>query len=250
VQSSVADDITNRVLLSLSRDSWNRLRPALEVCTLAQGDVINRADRQIEHLYFINRGLVSIIKTMRDGQAVGVGTIGVEGVCNVHAVFGINEPFLETVVQIPGTAFRIEVGICRRLIATDDSVREVLKNYVHYSVATIAQTAACNGLHHVEERCCRWLLIAHDSARADTFSLTHESLAATLGVQRAGISVTAKALQEAGTIRYRYGRVTIIDRLALEDAACECYAASKSLLRKMFPRSGIRGDGTMHLRKE
>ena len=120
------------------------------------------------------------------------------------------------------------------IIAQDDALEEAFEKYVHFSVAAIAQTAACNRLHYLEERCCRWLLIAHDSARSDTFPLTHEFLAMMLGVQRAGVSITASALQKAGLIQYRHGQITIINRSGLEDAACECYRVMGMEFDKLF----------------
>ena len=148
-------------------------------------------------------------------------------------------------VQISGTTFRIKRNKLRDLMDEDPAVREALEKYAHFSVAAFAQTAACNRLHHLDERCCRWLLIAHDSARSDTFQLTHEFLAMMLGVQRAGVSITASALQKAGLIQYRHGQVTITNRAGLEDAACECYRTMSGKFDRLFPaqkKSLVRGE--------
>ncbi|HEX7968695.1 MAG TPA: helix-turn-helix domain-containing protein, partial [Stellaceae bacterium] len=104
----------------------------------------------------------------------------------------------------------------------------LMLRYVEAAVAQFAQTAACNSIHSIEQRCCRWLLIAHDSAGSDSFAITHEVLAMMLGVQRASVSIAANALQKAGIIEYRHGRVTVTDRRALEARACECYAAIRA----------------------
>jgi CRP-like cAMP-binding protein len=122
-------------------------------------------------------------------------------------------------------------------MADDKGLRDALEKYAHFSVEAFAQTAACNRLHHLDERCCRWLLIAHDNARSDIFPLTHEFLAMMLGVQRAGISVTANSLQRAGLIRYRRGQVTITDRAGLQKKACECYGALQAEYHKLFRSS-------------
>lgn len=228
------DDIGNRILLSLPQSSLKRLRPVLEFRNLTKSEIIDRLDRPIEYLYFVDRGLISFIKTMQDGRSVEIGVVGIEGISNPQALFGINKAVLDSIVQIPGSAFRIKRADLIQMIAEDNALQEALEKYAHFSVAAFAQTAACNRLHYLEERCCRWLLIAHDSARADTFSLTHEFLAMMLGVQRAGVSITANFLQKAGLIQYRHGQVTVTDRSGLEDAACECYSVMGAEFSKLF----------------
>jgi CRP-like cAMP-binding protein len=233
--SHTTEHIANRILLSLPQTTLERLQPALELRAMAKRDPIDRFDQPIEYLYFVNRGLISFVKTMEDGRTVEIGVVGIEGISSSHALFGINKAVLEALVQVPGTAFRISRDNLKHLISEDIALREALEKYAHFSVAAFAQTAACNRLHHLDERCCRWLLITHDSARSDTFSLTHEFLAMMLGVQRAGVSIAANALQRAGLIQYRHGQVTIVDRSGLEDAACECYRAMGTEFDKLFP---------------
>jgi CRP-like cAMP-binding protein len=228
------DDIANRLLLSLPKASLKALRPALELGSMARSETINRADSAIEHLYFVNRGLISLVKTMRDGRTVEIGVVGIEGISNTRVLFGMNKAALESVVQVPGSAFRIRREALRQAMADDQVLRETLDKYSHFSVLALAQTAACNRLHHLEERCCRWLLIAHDSARSDTFQLTQEFLAMMLGVQRARISVTASSMQKAGLIEYRHGQVTIANRARLHETACECYDAMRAEYDKLF----------------
>lgn len=116
-------------------------------------------------------------------------------------------------------------------------LQRLLHRYYHLARSQIAQTAACNRLHTLEQRCCRWLLIAHDSACDDTFSLTHEYLAMMLGVQRTGVSLAANVLQRVGLIRYAWGRMTITDRRGLEAAACECYGTIRRLIDQLYPGS-------------
>ena len=234
VPSRTVENIANRILLSLPQSSLKRLQHALEFRTIAKNEPIDRLDQPIEYMHFVNRGLISFVKTMLNGRSVEIGVVGIEGVSNPYVLFGINKAVLETMVQIPGTTFRIRRDKLMDIIAQDDALEEAFEKYVHFSVAAIAQTAACNRLHYLEERCCRWLLIAHDSARSDTFPLTHEFLAMMLGVQRAGVSITASALQKAGLIQYRHGQITIINRSGLEDAACECYRVMGMEYDKLF----------------
>jgi CRP-like cAMP-binding protein len=223
--------IANRLLLSLPLPTLERIQPALEFVKTGRGDVIDHADRPIEYLYFVNRGLISLVVTMKDGRTVEIGVVGIEGVTNAHALFGFTRA---PMVQVPGSAFRIKRTVLKNMMADDDGLRETLEKYANFALVAFAQTAACNRLHHLEERCCRWLLIAHDNARSDTYPLTQEFLAMMLGVQRSGVSIAASFLQKAGLIHYRHGQVTIRDRDGLEDAACECYGRMRIEFDKLF----------------
>ncbi len=227
--------IANRILLSLPKGALKRLRPALEPVPTARGQVIDRLDGAITHLYFVNCGLISLVKTMKDGRTVEIGAVGVEGVTDPNALFGvIDYAIFESIVQVPGTAFRIDRNVLRREMDRDATLQSVMQRYTQFMVSQIVQTAACNRLHSLEERSCRWLLIAHDSALSDTFPLTHEFLAMMLGVQRASVSIAATLLRKAGLIRYQRGAVTVTDRAGLEEAACECYGATQNQLTKLF----------------
>jgi len=228
------EPIANRLLLSLSPETLGRLRPNLEIEPLQRGQVIDRVDGKIENLHFVNRGLVSLVKTMRDGRSVEIGAVGIEGVTDPSALFGIETAIVETIVQVPGTAFRVPLEAVVREMTGNPDFRCTMKKYVRFAISEIAQTAACNRLHALEERCCRWLLIAHDSAMSDTFPLTHEFLAMMLGAQRAGVSVAAGILQKAGFIRYVRGSVTITNRTGLEKGSCECYASVMAELDRLF----------------
>jgi CRP-like cAMP-binding protein len=229
------DGIANSILLSLPRTSFQRIQPRLEFVELAKGNVIDRAGQPIERVYFVNRGLISLIKTMHDGRTVEISAVGIEGVTDAHALFGLNRAALDTIVQIPGDGLRISYDILKRLMAEEKALHEVMERYSGFAIGQLAQNAACNRLHSLEERCCRWLLMAHDSAISDTFPLTHEFLAMMLGVQRAGVSIAANTLQNAGLITYRRGIVTITNRSGLEDGSCECYGAMQEELGKLFP---------------
>lgn len=226
--------IANRLLRSLPPATLKRILPALAPLKTVRGQVIDRLDRPIENLYFVNRGLVSFVKTMHDGRTVEIGAVGIEGVTDPNSLFSIDKAIVESIVQIPGTAFRIGRDVLRHEMASDVALREMMQKHARFAISQLMQTAACNRLHSLEERCCRWLLIAHDSALSDTFPLTHEFLAMMLGVQRGGVSIAASFLQKAGLIRYTRGQVTITGRPGLEDAACECYGTVRAELEKLF----------------
>jgi CRP-like cAMP-binding protein len=230
-------NLTNRMLQALLRTRVEPFLNHFEVVELPQHRAIFRAGAPIDHLYFINRGLVSRAKIMADGRAVEVGAIGSEGIVGLFALHGIKGAMWEYVVRVPGTAFRINCDTFDRQIAQTDAASALLRRYTHTVIETLSQTAACNRLHTLRQRFCHWLLLAHDGAHHDSFPLTHELLALTLGVQRAGVSITANTLQKAGLIRYKHGHVTILDRARLEMETCECYAIVRRQFDELFAPS-------------
>lgn len=229
------DAIHNHLIRALSAESLDRIKPLLRLVPLEQGQAIDRTDAPVTHVYLVNQGYVSMVKRMRDGRSVEVGGIGVEGLTAPSAVLGQHAgAVLDSVVQIPGSAFRIERAQLQREMEKDSRLRQAVTDYVRFLIGQIAQTAACNRLHSIEKRCSRWLLIAHDNALNDRFILTHEYLAMMLGGQRAGVSMAAHRLKESGLIDYARGVVTITDRSGLEQAACECYRASRQEMRRLY----------------
>lgn len=227
-------DITNRILGALPRATFKRILPDLQTVNTLRGQVIDVVDRPIEYLYFVNRGLVSFVKTMQDGRTVEVGAVGVDGITDPNALFGIDKAIVGSLVQIPGTALRIRRDVLMREMARDNALSEMMHKCARFAISQLVQTAACNRLHTLEERCCRWLLIAHESALAKSFPITHEFLAMMLGVQRAGVSVAARFLQKGGLIQYTRGRVTITDQAGLKEVACECYGAKQAEFERLF----------------
>jgi CRP-like cAMP-binding protein len=230
------EEIANRILLALPRGVLPRIRPHLQPVNLPLGRIIYRADERMEKVYFINRGLVSLIRSMKDGRTVEIGAVGIEGLMGLDALYGLDIAPLECIVQLPGTAFCGSAAALRAEMTRSRSLQTLLQRYYHLMASQMAQTAACNRLHSLEQRCCRWLLIAHDSARSDTFPLTHEFLAMMLGVQRAGVSIAANALQQSGLIRYARGQMSVTDRQGLEAAACECYGTIRHVADRLFLR--------------
>lgn len=234
------DTIANRILLALPPASFKQLSRHLEHVDLRRGQVLHRSDEPVRRLYFVNRGMVCLVKTMQDGRTIEVGATGLDGVTTPEVLFGSNAAILDGVVQVPGSAFVIDRAFLRRTLSKNRIFRELLQGYLHLTIERLAQSAACNRLHSLEERCCRWLLIAHDCARADSFPLTHEFLAMMLGAQRPGVSITMKVLQNAGFVQYVRGKITIADRAGLEGMACECFGSVRHQLDKMFSSAGER----------
>lgn len=232
--NEVWDLSANRVLRGLSKEARGELWPHFERVAMDQGHVYNSANTRIKYLYFVERGLISLVKAMKDGRTIEIGSVGVEGVADPSGIFDADRAILESVVQIPGTALRIERCILAQKMANDDELLHAMRRYAAVALNQFMQTAACNCLHSIDQRACRWLLIAHDSALADTFPLTQEFLAMMLGVQRGSVSLAAQALHRAGLIEYARGRVTIVDRAGLERAACECYGTLREQLDELY----------------
>jgi CRP-like cAMP-binding protein len=233
-QLPVHDDITNLILRSLSQATFARLWPLLQPVDLARGHVMEHADDPVKNLYFVNRGIISLVETMQDGRSVEVGAVGIEGITDPNTLFSFDKSALDSIVQIPGSAFRVNRDALKREIDNDTVLRAIMQNYARFAYRQLAQTAACNRLHSLEERCCRWLLIAHDSALADTFPVTQEFLAMMLGVRRSGVSIAANLLKRDGLIAYSRGRVTVLNRNGLEEASCECYGAIQADLNDLY----------------
>jgi CRP-like cAMP-binding protein len=215
--------VANRILLALPATSWERVKAHLQPTELPHGKVIYFADAPMKYLYFINRGLISLLKRMEDGRCVEIGAVGTEGLAGIRSLYGIERALWDSIVQIGGDAFRIDQEWLQGELTRNKELRELLKRCHFLSVSQLAQTAACNRLHPLRQRCCSWLLFAHDSARSDSFKFTHEFLGMMLGVQRVRVTIMVKNLQKDGIIRYTRAKMIIANRSALESSACECY---------------------------
>jgi CRP-like cAMP-binding protein len=217
----------NRLLGLLPPRDYQRLRPHLHRIPLVYKQSLYRAKKPIEFVYFIETGVGSLVNTMKKGDAAEVGTIGNEGVVGLPIVFGDNRAPTNVYVQVPGVGLRMKATLFEKKLRQSDSMRTVMLHYAHAFFNQVAQSAACNHFHSLEQRCCRWLLMTHDRMHSDEFLLTQEFLAMMLGVQRTGVTAAAGALQRAGLIRYKRGNVTILNRRGLIQGSCECYGVSK-----------------------
>lgn len=224
----------NRILRTLPDATRKRLAPHLHAVPLVAHNPIYHLDDPIKRIYFVDHGMISLVQSMHDGRTVEVGTIGVDGLTGSNTLFGIDTAILDTMVQMSGTGHSIAPDVLVAEAQRCPVLSMLLHAAAHLQVAQIAQTAACNRLHSLEQRCCRWLLTAADNAGAAQFSLTHDFLAMMLGVQRPGVTLTARALQDEGYIRYSRGRVTVLDRTRLEAKSCECYATIRGRIDRMF----------------
>ena len=220
--SSPDVEIQNQILLRLPLAEQQRLSPSLEMVELTDTELIYAAGGPIEYAYFPTGAVLSALHIMSDGNAIEVATIGREGMTGHHGTIGKVSPH-RVVAQIPGPAVRIASRSLEQEEMRSKPLRDVLIAYHGAFLAQMSQSVACNGLHRLEQRCCRWLLMSRDRVGSDQLKLTHEFLASMLGVRRASVTDALGPLQEAGLIRSVRGRITILDGCGLEDRACECY---------------------------
>ncbi|MBP2229384.1 CRP-like cAMP-binding protein [Azospirillum agricola] len=185
-------------------------------------------------MHFIERGCASLISVLPDGDAVEVGTIGNEGLVGTPILMEANRMPYQCEVQIPGDGWRMPAMAFQAAVHQSGTLRAKLLRFAQAHFNQVAQSAACNRLHTIEERCARWLLMSRDRA-GDDFPLTQEYLAVMLGVRRAGVTVTAKLLQNAGLIAYTRGNITILDPAGLEETACDCYRIVRDEFRRLLP---------------
>lgn len=224
----------NRLLDALPLPDRNRVAALLARERGEHKQILYAPGARIEALYFPVDAVASILTTLTDGAGVEIATVGNEGMLGSPVVLGSDAmPSREFCqVRVPGELLRMDRSSFAEVLSQDDPFRHIIQLYVQALFTQIAQQVACNALHSVEERCCRWLLLTHDRVQKDSFPITHEFLAQMLGVRRASVTLAAGALQTAGLVSYRRGEMTIIDREGLEDVSCECY----HVLRDEFDR--------------
>jgi CRP-like cAMP-binding protein len=229
--SSAADGIWtkgNRVLAALPLDELAVLGRRLGPVLLESGQVLYPRDSRMKFVYFPDTAIASVLNRMADDAVIEVGTIGNEGIVGLSLFLGADVSVHETLVQVPGNGRQMSAVDFRSAIEELPSLRTIIAKCTHAFMMQVSQTAACNRMHGIEQRCVRWLLLTHDRAGGgDTFSLTHQFLSFMLGVRRAGVTEALGSLSLAGLIRSASGHITILDRQGLELACCECYAAGR-----------------------
>jgi CRP-like cAMP-binding protein len=222
----------NRLLAALPSDELARLWPRLEPVEFKDHETLHRQGDPIRAVYFLESGWSSLQSMLADGSSAEVGIVGREGMVGLTVLLGDHLAGVEARIQCPGAALTLTAGAFREELDRNPAFRSLLLRYALARYLQAVHLVACNARHHVDQRLARKLLMAHDRADGDEFSVTHESLSNMLGVRRAGVTVAAGHLQKAGLIRYSAGRLTISDRPGLEAAACECYG----LVRDAFDR--------------
>ncbi|MDB5457730.1 MAG: putative transcriptional regulator, Crp/Fnr family [Caulobacter sp.] len=226
----------NRLLAALRAADLAALRPHLTPIALTRGQVLFDAGDDVHTTYFpCHATMTSLLVVTRDGQEIEVATIGREGAVGGVVSSGFKPAFGRAVVTLPGAAFSVPTARLDALKLVAPALADLFARYADVLLAQMMQSVACNALHNIEQRCCRWLLSTHDRAGDHVIPLTQESLAEMLGVQRTTVTAVAKTLQDEGLIRYSRGRVEILDRPRMERRACECYAAIETHFARLLP---------------
>jgi CRP-like cAMP-binding protein len=215
--------VSNKILLSISDSDYSSLCPHLEHVSLPNHLVLHEAGGKMEFAYFLNRGLISLVVVMKDGKTAEAGIVGNEGFTGTPAAVGLSRSPLRAVVQITGDGFRVEAGALQNVLDTAPHLQLMLSRYGVVRGMQVAQTAACNRLHDIEQRLARWLLMTQDRVDSGSLLITHDFLATMLGTDRSTVSLAAGVLQRKELIDYTRGAVKIVNRKKLEDSACECY---------------------------
>ena len=236
MDASVAPVAENGILRHLSSKALALLEPHLRKVKLAQGVILHEVGETITQVYFPLSGMVSMLAILKSGEAIEAGVIGREGFVGGYLGPRGWRPFGHAVMQMAGDLLRLNVRHYKKAYDTSDEFRLLVNGYqsvVHFQAQ---QTAACQALHTVEARMCRWLLQAQDAVGSDTLNLTQEFLSHMLGVRRTSVSGSANKLQEEGLIGYKRGIIKILDRKGLEKSSCECYAAVRGAIADAMPR--------------
>jgi CRP-like cAMP-binding protein len=226
--------VRNRLLAALQPGDFALLAGSLQPVRLDLRQVLHEPDGPIEAVHFPEAGIVSMITSLEGGETQEVGMVGREGLVGLPVVLGIETALTEALVQMQGSALRLRAGVLRQALEASPELKALLLRYMQAFHDQVAQTAACNGRHQIEERLARWLLMSHDRSERDVLPLTQEFLSTMLGVRRAGVSVAAGILQKAGVINYAQGEITVLDRPGLEAASCQCYEAVRQRFERMF----------------
>jgi CRP-like cAMP-binding protein len=225
----------NRLLSALEPEDFAWLEPHLEMVDLPKGKVIYKAGDAIGYTYFPHNTFVSLVTVLKDGGSVEVAVFGRESALGFVSALISRRSFGQYIVQVAGTASRISIERLHQTIGARPKVRHLLLRFTEAMLAQSLQSVACNAVHSVEARCCRWILSTRDRMDQDTLPLTHELLAEMLGVQRSTVSSITRSLQMSGLIRQGRGVITITDQAGIEETACECYEVIRQSFERLLP---------------
>lgn len=230
--------IGNQLLSALPIEEYKLLLPNLELVSLTSRQIIYAPDEPIKYVYFPNSGIISLVSITEDGRTVEAGMVGTEGMAGIPIFLGVEQIPSQAIAQVTGEAMRMKADVFKREVTPDTSLYKLLLRYTQALLNQISQSVACNCLHSIEKRCCRWLLMYQDRVGSNQFRLTQELLSQMLGVRRASVNEVATTLQKAELIRYSRGKITILNRQGLESVACECYDIVKKEFQRLLGSSG------------
>jgi CRP-like cAMP-binding protein len=215
--------VANRILLSIPDNEFLAIGPHLEPVALPRHSILHEPSEKLNFAYFPNAGLISLVVAMEDGKTVEAAVVGNEGAAGIPSAVSLTRSPLREVVQIAGEGFRVKVSTLQDVLKSAPEFQMMLSRYAVIQGIQVAQTAACNRLHDVEQRLARWLLMAQDRVDGGSILITHDFLATMLGTDRPSVSLAAGILQRKKNIEYSRGAVKILSRKKLEGSACECY---------------------------
>jgi len=216
--------IRNKVLLAMPDDEYKLMRSDLTYVDLPHHLSLHEPTQNIEFAYFPNRGMISQVVVTKDGRSVEVGVVGKEGYVGAGLAAGLSRSSVREIIQIAGDGFRIMGNALGRILLSAPQLQVILNRHTGLQGMQVAQTAACNRLHDIEQRLSRWLLMTQDRVDSGVLPITHDFIATMMGTDRSTVSLAAAVLQKKGIIEYVRGAVKIVNRRKLEKSACECYA--------------------------
>ncbi|WP_201839401.1 Crp/Fnr family transcriptional regulator [Microvirga zambiensis] len=226
----------NQLLAMLPPDEFIALEPHLETVKLSKSMILYETGDDMPYAYFPHDAVISLITVLTDGKTVEVAVFGREALLGLTSALATCRSLGRYVVQISGTASRVDTETLRRVLRDRPAVREICLRFIEALIAQALQSMACNTVHSVEARCCRWLLTLHDRVGRETLPLTHDHLSRMLGVQRSTVSLVTGSLQNAGLIQQGRGVITVTDRPGLEQAVCGCYAVMRQRFEQILRR--------------
>jgi CRP-like cAMP-binding protein len=227
----------NRLLLALSSRDLKRVMPELEHIRCQRAEVLLDADSSLDHVFFPDSGVVSVVAVYADGSVIEMATIGREGCTGVQAFFGAKTSSVRLLVQIPGSAARMSRAAFARAMESMPSFRNVMSAYIQAFLEQVLVSVACNGAHSLKQRLARWLLMMHDRSDEDELLITQNLLAEMLGVQRPTVTNAARELERAGLIRRGRRQVRILDRQGIMEESCECYQLVRTCVAFHLPKT-------------
>ncbi|MEL6382495.1 MAG: Crp/Fnr family transcriptional regulator [Cyanobacteria bacterium J06626_18] len=224
----------NHLLAILPETDYARLAPYLRKVDLELGQVLYEPAEPLDTVYFPNQAMISLVQVMENGATVEAGIVGNDGMVGYGVYLGGQHDSSRAIVQIAGNAIALSASVLKTEFDRGESLHTLLLRYTQALLAQISQTAACNRFHPIEERLARWLLQSQDFAHSATLHMTQDFVSSMLGTRRASVTVAAGTLQQAGLIHYNRGQIEILDREALESAACECYGTVKAEYNRLL----------------
>jgi CRP-like cAMP-binding protein len=226
----------NHLIDALPPGDYERLAPHLELVPMRLGDVLYEPGVRLRHVYFPTTAIVSLLYVMEDGASAEIAVVGNEGILGISLFMGGETTPSRAVVQSAGHGYRLKAQLLKDEFGRFGPMMHLLLRYTQALITQMSQTAVCNRHHSVDQQLCRWLLLSLDRLESNELAMTQELIANMLGVRREGVTEAAGKLQDAGLIRYSRGRITVIDRPALEARACECYQVVKSEFDRLLSR--------------